>query len=211
MCYNSMISKVNCSPKFCHLLTADGQWAHREPVECAEGRPHDTVEHAAQRKRSREGSGSPHVLLFSAPDVQSCSFSILTKASVLEKQGFHLFSTPKRNNRLFITTVQLIMESRLMRQLFMHLLLPFDRFHFMFLSGWACISALECVLLLCKTTFVTFGFPQVLHQLRYVTACWLDNSDRKSWGWPWKLCFACTLHCSAEWLNTIRWDEMQWD
>lgn len=66
-------------------------------------------------------SSSAHVLLFSAPDVQSCSFSILSKASVLEKQGSHLFSTEKK--WLLITTVQFIIEFQLTRQLFRHLLL----------------------------------------------------------------------------------------
>lgn len=48
-----------------------------------------------EQRANREGSGSPHVLLFSAPDVQSCSFSILLKASVLEQQHFLLFLMPK--------------------------------------------------------------------------------------------------------------------
>lgn len=53
--------------------------------------PHDTVEHAVARKRSRERTErarAQHVfLLFSAPDVRLCSFSIffLPKSCVLEK------------------------------------------------------------------------------------------------------------------------------
>lgn len=52
-----------------------------KPAEC---RSYATVEHAAEQRGSYGGSASAHGLLFSAPDVQSCSFIILPKASMLE-------------------------------------------------------------------------------------------------------------------------------